>query len=189
MNRFYIKDVLLFAVVVFLAGACYRSVGMTEQSDTKPSCVETSCDEHASCDDSGGTPMCTCDAGWTGDGYTCEDIDECLERTANCDSTNGTCRNTEGGYECGCEPGWTLSPDGVTCLGDSAVLEVSTGGEHTCGLKADGTIACWGRNNVGQSTAPPGIFVQVDAGNDHNCGVKRFSRSLAHLLIPQVLRT
>ena len=36
---------------------------------------------------------------------------------------------------------------------------------HTCGLKTDGTLACWGDNGFGQSTPPAGTFTQVAAGD------------------------
>jgi alpha-tubulin suppressor-like RCC1 family protein len=49
-------------------------------------------------------------------------------------------------------------------------IQVSAGIYHTCGLNADGTIACWGSNADGQSTAA-GTFVAVAAGL-HTCGVK-----------------
>jgi len=29
--------------------------------------------------------------------------------------------------------------------------QVSAGGYHTCGLKSDGNLACWGYNGYGQS--------------------------------------
>ena len=35
---------------------------------------------------------------------------------------------------------------------------VSAGGEHTCGVKEDGTVACWGRNFDGNATPPEGRF-------------------------------
>ena len=43
---------------------------------------------------------------------------------------------------------------------------------HTCGLKTDGTLACWGENSYGQATPPAGTFSQVSAGDDHTCGVR-----------------
>ncbi len=42
-----------------------------------------------------------------------------------------------------------LSPVQVSGL-TSDVLQVSTGANHSCALKNDGTIWCWGKNNVGQ---------------------------------------
>ena len=41
---------------------------------------------------------------------------------------------------------------------------VSAGTWHTCGLRNDGTVACWGNNLFAQATPPGGTFIQVDAG-------------------------
>ena len=50
---------------------------------------------------------------------------------------------------------------------------VSAGSGHTCGVKRDGGIVCWGggTNSFGQATAPEGGFVSVSAGRLHNCGL------------------
>jgi hypothetical protein len=39
-------------------------------------------------------------------------------------------------------------------------------------LKSDGTIACWGKNDFGETTSPDGTFTQVSAGVGYNCGVR-----------------
>ncbi len=49
---------------------------------------------------------------------------------------------------------------------------ISTGWAHSCGVKSDGTLACWGNNREGQSTPPGGTFSQVSAGSWHTCGLK-----------------
>ncbi|MFN2225939.1 MAG: LamG-like jellyroll fold domain-containing protein, partial [Anaerolineae bacterium] len=54
-------------------------------------------------------------------------------------------------------------------------LQVGAGDWHTCGLKAGGTVACWGDDHYGQVTPPahgPGDYLQVSAGDFHSCGLK-----------------
>ena len=38
-----------------------------------------------------------------------------------------------------------------------AFTAVSGGGDHTCGMRTDGTAACWGKNTSGEATPPPGF--------------------------------
>ena len=49
---------------------------------------------------------------------------------------------------------------------------VSAGKEHTCGVRDDGSVACWGGNQYGQATPPAGEFASVSAGAAHTCGVR-----------------
>ena len=51
---------------------------------------------------------------------------------------------------------------------------VSAGNSHNCGVKTDGSVACWGSsNNGGELTPPSGSFASVSAaGLDYTCGVK-----------------
>jgi alpha-tubulin suppressor-like RCC1 family protein len=39
-----------------------------------------------------------------------------------------------------------------------AAVQVAAGGGHTCAIKIDHTIACWGLDNHGQATPPTGSF-------------------------------
>lgn len=70
------------------------------------------CDTHATCTDSATGPTCACNAGFTGDGMTCTDINECAASNGGCDM-NATCANTVGGRTCTCQPGFL--GDGLTC--------------------------------------------------------------------------
>ena len=50
---------------------------------------------------------------------------------------------------------------------------VTAGSEHSCGLRTDGTITCWGWNYSGQATAPAGQYTAVTAGGGwHSCGLR-----------------
>lgn len=63
-------------------------------------------------------------------------------------------------------------------------VELSAGGDHTCGRKADKSVWCWGLNDklqLGVSDIPsslvpvavPGAsnFTSIDAGGSHTCGL------------------
>ena len=52
-------------------------------------------------------------------------------------------------------------------------VSVSAGGLHTCGVRIDGTVACWGSSVYGEATPPAGQFASISAGAYHNCGVRR----------------
>jgi len=49
---------------------------------------------------------------------------------------------------------------------------ISAAGMHTCGLKANGTVVCWGNHTYGESTPPAATFTQVTSGFTYTCGVK-----------------
>jgi len=49
---------------------------------------------------------------------------------------------------------------------------VSAGGEHSCGIKTDNTLTCWGRNEDGETDGPGGAFTTVSTGYKYSCGVK-----------------
>lgn len=51
-------------------------------------------------------------------------------------------------------------------------LQVSAAFQHACGVTADGSVVCWGKNDYGQALPPAGTFAQVSAGGNHTCGVK-----------------
>ena len=67
-------------------------------------------------------------------------------------------------------------------------LQVSAGGRHTCGVRTDHTVACWGSHldepnkKIGmwdqleldnsQSLPPTGEFFQVGAGLNYTCGIR-----------------
>ena len=60
---------------------------------------------------------CVCDSGFRGDGYSCQDVDECTESPSLCE--NGHCLNYPGSFRCECEMGF-MHPDDrseTACVG------------------------------------------------------------------------
>ena len=49
---------------------------------------------------------------------------------------------------------------------------VSAGWDHTCGIRTDGSIACWGYDVAGETAPPPGRYRSVSAGSYYTCGVR-----------------
>ena len=66
------------------------------------------CSPDATC--TGGT--CACKEGFTGDGKTCTDVDECASGKNQCDP-DATCTNEPGSYSCACDAGY--KGNGMTC--------------------------------------------------------------------------
>ena len=64
------------------------------------------------------------------------------------------------------------TPTPTTPTPTAASNTVTAGGAHTCGLRTDATITCWGRNREGQVDAPDGTFTAVTAGWWHTCGLR-----------------
>lgn len=89
------------------------------------------CDSLANCSNTVGSFTCACPAGYEGDarrnGTGCVDVDECLDGTDNCTSSNGSCENLDGGYDCVCDPGYVgdATLDGTGCVGHADVALLS----------------------------------------------------------------
>ena len=47
---------------------------------------------------------------------------------------------------------------------------ISSGSVHSCGLRSDGTVVCWGRDWEGQSSEPEGEFAAMGAYKHYSCG-------------------
>ena len=49
---------------------------------------------------------------------------------------------------------------------------MAIGWEHTCAIKTDDTISCWGLNDQGQGNFPAGSYKAITAGFVHTCAIK-----------------
>ena len=101
------------------------------------------CDDVAHCTDVDSDDprfLCTCPAGYNGDGFAlasggtgCTDIDECVTNNDNCrNDLNQFCENNEGGFDCVCQPAdiyETVNESGfIMCERWNECFE----GTHTC---------------------------------------------------------
>ena len=55
----------------------------------------------------------------------------------------------------------------------SSAASVDAGGSHSCGLRTDGSLACWGDNTYGQISGTPigNGYSAVSAGGNHSCAL------------------
>jgi len=63
-------------------------------------------------------------------------------------------------------------PTAYLAVSAGTYTAVSTGGGHTCAIRTDGTLDCWGANFLGQATPPDGVYVAVSAGGNHTCAIR-----------------
>jgi EGF domain-containing protein/growth factor-like EGF protein len=93
--RTTLSRLLMFAVVLLLATAA-QALPPTDPCSPNP------CLHSGSCANVGGTPVCTCQPGFTG--VNCEfDIDEC----ASDPCVHGDCSDGTNHYDCTCDSGYT----------------------------------------------------------------------------------
>ncbi len=118
-------------------------------------CADLPCSLNATCNDAGGEPVCTCNAGWEGTGETCTDVDECAD--APCGA--GECQNLPGTYACMCDPGFEeqggtcvavgeCATDNGGCADGCTCAEVMGAPECTCTLTHSSTQVITSGNSV-----------------------------------------
>ncbi|KAM8945437.1 uncharacterized protein RCH25_048709 [Pelodytes ibericus] len=98
-----------------------------DTGDATCKAVGLTCHKYADCLSTiGGEYFCVCRAGFSGDGATCNDVNECTTSLHQCHQ-QGICVNTEGSYTCLCKPGYT--GNGFTCTDINECL-IDNGGCH-----------------------------------------------------------
>ena len=96
------------------------------------------CDSHAQCFRAGpGFAGCKCFPGFSGDGYSCVDVDDCTPDPCsleNTDPNGGGCKNGYGGvfnFSCPCQKGWG-QPDCKTEANECLSSPCNPVGTETC---------------------------------------------------------
>ncbi len=129
LGRFCTVAVMLVVALAPLAcrepqsGATRHFVKVPAEAGT--AVVPVNCDPNAAIDEQadGG---CACLPGFTGDGVTCTDVDECADPKLNDCDPNAACTNRPGGFSCKCKDGFV--GDGTACTNTNAC----TGAQDTC---------------------------------------------------------
>ncbi|KAL0983660.1 hypothetical protein UPYG_G00130910 [Umbra pygmaea] len=92
------------------------------------------CDVNAVCRPQQGTHFtCQCAAGFTGDGRSCYDIDECRVDHHVC-GTHSVCNNQPGTFRCECDSGYHFASDGHTCIEVDRPVDHCASGSHDCDI-------------------------------------------------------
>ena len=88
------------------------------------------CPLSSTCNDTDGGFTCACPDGYDGDGYTCNDVDECIASSCG---NNQVCQNVPGTFTCACLDGYEPSGDdcrpiddciGVTCDAGDVCIDI-----------------------------------------------------------------
>ncbi|WAR25022.1 LOW QUALITY PROTEIN: FBN1-like protein, partial [Mya arenaria] len=150
-------DEIKLTVITFHISTHFRFVLIVDNDECATVSTNDCDSSHGTCTNTAGSYSCSCTSGYTGDGYTCVDLNECNE--ADRGGCAQGCSNTIGGHSCFCGQGYTLNADGLACNDIDECLSSSTnncynnsycsntGGSYTCTcptdfvLKADG-VTC-----------------------------------------------
>lgn len=90
------------------------------------------CDTNAACRPGVGIQFtCECASGFSGDGRSCYDIDECRETPYIC-GNNAICNNQPGTFRCECVDGFQFTNDGKTCVEVNRPIDHCQRGTHGC---------------------------------------------------------
>ena len=83
--------------------------------------------------------------------------------------------------ESGSAPGGVAGPTATSAprsdaessasAGRGVYTAVAAGWGHSCAIRGDGAVTCWGDNNWGQAEPPGGVYVAITAGRWHSCAL------------------
>ena len=58
-------------------------------------------------------------------------------------------------------------------VGGDFFRAISSGTDHVCALREDGTAVCWGDNQDGRASPPSETFTAISACSDHTCALRQ----------------
>ena len=70
------------------------------------------------------------------------------------------------------EPTVTIDPTSPTCTPPATFKTVSASSFHSCAIRSDDTITCWGSDGFGATDAPSGTFKVVTAAREYSCAIR-----------------
>jgi hypothetical protein len=132
------------------------------------------CDPLVTCTSTPGGPSCgPCPPGYAGTGASGCYGDVCAVDNGGCDPLV-TCVSTPSGADCGaCPLGYVGSGDAGCTPDVSPFVQVTAGSAHSCGLRQNGAVQCWGYQPFYYSTPPVGeTFLAVSAGAEHTIAIR-----------------
>jgi alpha-tubulin suppressor-like RCC1 family protein len=132
----------------------------------------TTCSANSHCEE-GAPAGCKCDTGYTaGSGGTCANANDCADNPCGPSGSGNTCTDALNDFSCTCGNNYWARGDNKACI--SRFDHVSAGGNRTCAIRRDRTVACWGEGTDGSSSSPVTIAgindaTQISVGLDHAC--------------------
>lgn len=154
------------------ASVCDSNTVKTCGPDLTSLNTTTTCGANSHCEE-GAPASCKCDTGYTaGSGGTCANANDCADNPCGASGSGNTCTDALNDFSCTCGNNYWLRGDNKACT--SRFDRVSSGGNRTCAIRRDRTVACWGEGTEGNSSTPVVIAgisdaTQISVGLDHAC--------------------
>ncbi|XP_075141538.1 uromodulin-like [Leptodactylus fuscus] len=128
----------------------------------------STCNRNATCKKDLVDYTCVCKVGFTGDGFSCYDIDECTQWPYPC-SFYGYCVNTYGSFYCNCPPGYTRN--GTSCFDINECLEpgLNNCDAHAVCFNTYGSYSCY----CPEGYYGDGYTCEINECLEDVCGISR----------------
>jgi peptidoglycan/xylan/chitin deacetylase (PgdA/CDA1 family) len=136
--------------------------GVGTDAGVDPCSVDNVCSPNATCEAVGGATMCACKGGFTGDGFTCANVNECAAQTPVC-GANATCTDTPGSFTCACNGGYVADGSGACVDVDECATGTDTCDVNATCTNTPGSFTCAcksGYSGNGTSCSAGNLFTE-----------------------------